>query len=109
MNGAAANADKINHGITYWSKFGAVFLAGWFSSSATYGTLGLHQKEAALQHVQAVDLPQLKGALNCEAVRGDRASVVASTAIVANAVEGVRVPSPAEIPKDNCPHPIAAK
>lgn len=97
----------IDNGISIWSKRIALVLIGWFGSSAYHGTLLLHQEEKTLQHVRAVDIPKLKAAANCEALRGDRAAVLAGEAIVAATVDGTRVPSPKEIPRDNCPHPAA--
>ncbi len=105
----AISPEILDTQITVWSKRLALVLLGWFAHSATVGTLDLHRDQKTLAHVQTVEIPKLKSAVKCEDTRADRASVVAGQAIVAATVDGVRVPSPSEMPKDNCPHPAGVK
>lgn len=98
-------AYKIDAAITTGSKWAAVFLAGWFASATYHGTLSLTQKAQTLQVVQAVTIPKLAAAAHCEGKRADKATVVAKEAIKGAVSDTAPIPSPTEIPKDNCPHP----
>lgn len=65
----------------------------------------LDQKAAQLHRVQTVDLPKLRAANHCEAIRGDRAAALAQQAIKGAVMESERIPDAREVPVDNCPHP----
>lgn len=92
--------EKVDLKVGKVTSYFAAALAGWLACSTYYGTLHL-------KHVETVELPKAVTAAKCEDLRADRASVVAGQAIVGAVVDGARIPSPAEIPKDNCPHPAA--
>ncbi len=87
------------------SLIGAAFVAGWLANSGYYNLGHLWQQKNQLQTIQTKTIPQLRAQVRCEDKRADMASVVAGQAIIANAIDGLEGPSPAEIPKDNCPHP----
>lgn len=91
-----------------WTKRLSLVLAGWIACSAYYGTLHLKKSEAKLQTVQAVDIPKLKKAINCEDARADKASSIAKQAIASQYVDSVPIPDAKAIPKD-CPHPASVK
>lgn len=99
------SAERINNGITLWSKRGALVLLGWVGGSAYHSTATLTQKAEKLATVQAVEIPRLKAAVRCEDKRADRATDVAGKALIAANVEGQPVPKFRDIPEDNCPHP----
>lgn len=86
--------DKIDTGVTRWSKIGAIFLAGWFLSSAYHGT------RTAEKAVKAV--PALEAQAGCEHWRSHKAEVVAKQAITAANSDTIPVPDAKAIPKDNC-------
>lgn len=65
----------------------------------------LGEKKAQLHKLQTVDIPKLKAAKNCEADRGDKAAAVANDAIKGALSVSAPIPSPSDIPPDNCPHP----
>lgn len=90
-------AEEVDHTVGKAVSYCGAALAGWLACSAYYGTLHL-------KHVETVELPKAVAVAKCEGTRGDRAAVVAGQAIVGAVVDGARIPSPAEIPKDNCPH-----
>lgn len=102
-------SERINTGVTLWSKrLGLIFL-GWMGGSSYHSTATLTQKATTLQHVQAVDIPKLKAAVKCEDRRADKASDVAGKALIAANVEGQPVPKFRDIPEDNCQHPVPKK
>lgn len=80
-------AEKVDSGITVWSKRLALVLLGWFASSAYHGTLTAAKVEKALPAVQAE--------AGCEHWRAD---TTAKLALSPNMI------TPAQIPKD-CAHP----
>lgn len=91
-------AERIDNGITLWSKRLALVLLGWFASSAYHGTLTLTQK--------AAELPVVKAEAGCEHWRANKSAIIAKQAIVgANSVDA-QIPSPNAIPQDRCPHTI---
>lgn len=65
----------------------------------------LHQQAAELHVAKTVTIPKLKKATHCEAVRGDKASMVAQQAIASVEQEDIPTPDPSAIPSDDCPHP----
>lgn len=79
--------EKLDNGITRWSKIGGIFLAGWFASAAYHGTLTAKKAEEAL--------PAIVAEANCEHRRADKATVLAKQN---------EIVAPSAIPKD-CPHP----
>lgn len=91
-----ATTQKLDDTVGLWSGRFALLLAGWFLSSAWYGTLHL-------KHVETVDLPKAQAAAKCEHHNAQVAVTVAKKAIKSALVESAPVPSQAEIPKDNCP------
>lgn len=97
-------AEHVDHKITLFSKVGAVFLAGWFASSAYHGTMALNQKARTLQHVEAVEIPKLKKAVHCEDARANKSAAVAGQAILGANIDSVPVPKFRDIPSDDCPH-----
>ncbi len=82
-------AEQIDSGITKWSKYGAVFFAGWLAASAYHHT--------AVTDYAAKQLPKLAAAVNCEHVRADKVEKLAL---------GPQMVAPSQIPKD-CPHPAS--
>jgi hypothetical protein len=94
--------DKVDAGVTIVVKIAAIFLAGWFASSAYHTTL-LHQKKAeALTTLQTQVIPKLASVAGCQT---RRAQIATSEAVKANA-EGSDVDI-AAIP--NCPKPSVPK
>lgn len=81
-------AEKIDTGLTRWSKIGALVLLGWFSSSAYHGTL------TASRAVKA--LPAIQAEAGCEHWR---ATVTSKLAL------SPQIVAPSQIPKD-CAHPV---
>lgn len=75
------------------------------SSAIDHVSMQLGDTKAQVHHLQTVIVPQLKAAKNCEADRGDKASAVAKDAIKGALMATAPVPSPSDIPLDNCPHP----
>lgn len=69
--------EKIDHGVTRWSKVGALILVGWFASSAYHGTLDLTQKARKLQTVETVTLPKLASVAGCQTKRANIAKAEA--------------------------------
>jgi len=63
----------------------------------------LGDKKAELTTLKTKVIPKLKAQAGCEHSRADKASVVAEKAIVGAVVDSAPVPSPKEIPADNCP------
>lgn len=90
--------EKIDHKVGKVTSYLGVFLTGWLSCSAYYGTLHLTQ-------VESVDLPKATSAAACEDRRADKATVVAKQAIESANSNALPIPSRKAIPKDNCPHP----
>lgn len=89
--------EKVDNGVTLWSKRLALVLLGWFASSAYHGTL------TAEKAVKAV--PVLQAEAGCEHWRANKTIAVAKQAILsANSVDAAP-PSAAAIPKDNCDTP----
>lgn len=78
--------ERINSGITTWSKRAALVLLGWFASSAFHGTL------TAEQAVKAV--PVLQAEAGCEHYLARKNADLAKQPTIVD---------PKEIPKDNCP------
>lgn len=76
-----------------------------------YGAGNGHTTSSAIDHVSMqlgdtkAQVHQLKAANNCEAKRGDKAAAVAQDAIKGALVATAPIPSPSDIPADNCPHP----
>ena len=81
-------AERVDRSITRLCQIGGMFLLGWLSSSAWYGT-------GTFTKVEKV-LPVIQAEAGCEHWRARR------TENLALATEMV---SPSEIPKDNCPRP----
>lgn len=106
-------ADWFTHERRNW--IGATILCGL----AGYALANGHTTQSAIEHIsmqlgdqkaqvhklKTVDIPKLKAAKNCEAVRGDKAAAVANDAIKGALSVSAPIPSPADIPPDNCPHP----
>ena len=83
----AEKVELVDHGITKWSKIGALVLLGWFASSAYHGTLvGEKAKQA---------IPVLKAEAGCEHWRADVNKKLALQPTIVD---------PKQIPRD-CPHP----
>lgn len=94
----ARTPDKIDNRVGKSSSYAFAFIAGWLACSAYYGTLHL-------KHIETVELPKAKEAAKCEDHRADKTAGVAKKAIVGAVVDSAPIPSPADIPKDNCQHP----
>lgn len=90
--------ERIDNGITVWSKRIGLILIGWFAADAYHGTLGLYQKAAQLKVEQTQVIPKLASVAGCQA---KRAQIATNEAVKANA-EGADVDI-AAIP--NCPAP----
>ena len=86
-----ALAKRLDHGVTRWSKIGALLLLGWLGSSWWYGTGSFHQVEKAI--------PALQAEAGCEHWRADTAAKLALSP---------EMVTPSQIPKD-CAHvpPVA--
>lgn len=93
-------SETVNRGVTVASKFGAVFLAGWFASSAYHTTLEHAQKAAALTALQTQVIPKLASVAGCQA---KRAQIATSEAVKSKNGDDIDL---AQIP--NCPAPKAA-
>lgn len=87
-------SEKIDTGVTLWSKRIALVLFGWFASSAYHGTL------TASKAVK--DVPVLQAQVGCEHYLARTATDVANQAITAANSEGALSPTTKAIPKDNC-------
>ena len=95
-------SEKLDTGVTRWSKIIGLILVGWFASSAYHGTL-----EGA-KAVKAV--PVLQAEAGCEHLLARKATAVAKQAIVSANSDSVPTPAPNAVPTDKCPHlPAAAK
>lgn len=99
-------AQNLDHSTGKVTTYVAIFLAGWISCSAYYGTLHLTQKAETLQTVETKVVPKLAAEAKCEHVRADKTTVVAKQAIKGALVDSAPIPSPSAIPKDDCNHPI---
>lgn len=78
--------ERVDNGITRWSKIGALFLLGWFASSAYHGTLTASKAVKALPVVQAE--------AGCEHYIARKATALAKETVVVD---------PKAIPADHCP------
>ena len=73
-----------------------------------------HTTSGAVEHIsdqlgqKSALVHRLTAANNCESKRGDKAAEVAKQAIRGALIDTAPVPSPSQIPADNCPH-VSAK
>lgn len=63
--------EKVDHGITLWSKLGAMFILGWLASSAYHATNTADKAVVQLKTVETKTIPTLKSVLGCQERRAD--------------------------------------
>lgn len=67
----------------------------------------LGDQKAVVRDLKTKVIPKLKAESGCEKKRADKTAAVATKAIIGAVVDTAPIPSPKEIPADNCPHPVA--